>query len=240
MTGRTASAGPALDEETGAPVSTAASAGEQVEYGVGLRLRNVRIPKGELELFVERAGDSGASNFGFGIELIRRRGDLELQIGIEKENISPGGGVWIERGKTVPTDVADYVLDADDATEKLGWITFEFTFLKHSPITKQLAVRYGAGAGLGIITGSLQHYNVICAGGATNEAPEPGCRPMALGGQASPEDDGTPKKYDLPPVFPVVNAIIGLQFKPTDKITVNFETGIRTVLFLGLSGAYFF
>jgi hypothetical protein len=44
------------------PTSTTETTGEKpVEYGVGLRLRNVRIPKAELELFLERAGDDGSS-----------------------------------------------------------------------------------------------------------------------------------------------------------------------------------
>jgi len=36
---------------------------------------------------------------------------------------------------------------------------------------------------------------------------EPGCKPTALGGTASAARG--PNDYDLPPVFPVVNAIIG-------------------------------
>jgi hypothetical protein len=48
-----------------------------------------------------------------------------------------------------------------------------------------------------------------------------------------------PVAYDFPPVFPVVNAIIGLQIRPTPKAVVNIEGGIRTVPFIGLSVGYF-
>jgi hypothetical protein len=215
-----------------------------VEYGVGLRLRNVRIPQAELELFMESAA-GGASNVGVGVEFIRRRGNVELQFGIEYEKVTLAEGVYIEGGKNVAQgDPADFILSPDRADSSLGWVTFEFTFLNHSPINKQLAIRYGGGFGLGIITGSLKRIDVFCTG-ATNSDPEPGCVPPPDGTAIPAPDDGggtpgAPTKYDLPPVFPVVNAIVGLQYRPMPKATVNFEMGIRTMFFIGLSGSYFF
>ena len=96
--------------------------------------------------------------------------------------------------------------------------------------------------GLGIVTGELARYNVVCAPGTTNSAPEPGCRPQSLGGTGSLSSDGGGMivKYDLPPVFPVVNAILGVQIRPTAAMTINIEGGIRTFPFFGVSGGYFF
>ena len=215
-----------------------------IEYGVGLRLRNVRIPKGEIELFLERAGDSGSSTTGLGLDLIRRRGNVELQLGFEFEKIKAGQTTWIESGKDVAAgDAADWVPPDNGG---LGWFTFEFTFLNHAKINKYASIRYGGGAGLGIVTGSLKHYNVFCSG-ASNGMTEPGCAPNdpRFGGRATCEENADcsqvqPVKYNLPPVFPVVNAIIGVQFKPIDKMTINIEGGIRTFLFIGTSAAYFF
>ena len=238
-------AGPALDDDKASPSTdtTLVPPPEKgPEYGIGFRVRNVRIPKAELELFVERAGDTGASNVGLGVDLTRRRGNLELQLGVEFERITPGEGVWIEGGKDVASgDEADYVLDPKDSGKKLGWVTFEFTFLNHAPITKNLAIRYGGGLGLGVVLGELDHYNIVCADGATNEAPEPGCVPDRFGGTgAFTEGTETLVKYKLPPVFPVVNAILGLQIRPIEKMTINIEGGIRTFLFFGVSSSYFF
>lgn len=234
----------ALDDTTtpaadpAAPESTTASSADAVEYGVGLRLRNVRIPQAELELFVDRA-PGGTSNVGFGLDLSRRRGNTELQLGFEFEHITPKEGVWIKKGDNVAAgDQADYMLSPDDAGESLGWFTVEFTFLNHAEITKGLFVRYGGGAGLGILTGSLKRIDVAC-NGATNDNPEPGCVPTSQGGTGT-DVSGAPVKYDLPPVFPVVNAILGLQYRPTPKATINVEGGIRTILFFGVSGSYFF
>ena len=248
--GHNALAGPALDDSKPASLADQPVVTETevpVEYGVGIRIRDVIIPKGELGLFTSHTG-GGSNTVGLGIDLTRRRGNLELQLGIEYEHIEPGEGVYIESNKTVPNDDADYLLSANHSPESLAWVTFEFTFINHTPITKNLSFRYGGGAGIGIVTGGLYRNDVHCAAGATNDNPEPGCVPTQFGGNATYTDtsgnptpgDSSPHKYSLPPVFPVVNAIIGLQFKPTDKMTINLEGGIRTLLFFGLSASYFF
>src|SRR4051794_5344977 len=59
-----------------------------LEYGVDIRLRHVVVPKGMVELFVDRAA-GGASNNGIGVDLVRRRGTIELQLGFEFEHIEP-------------------------------------------------------------------------------------------------------------------------------------------------------
>jgi hypothetical protein len=244
MTGG-AVAQPALDDE-GKPQSTldpaaaptnVETAESKVEYGIDLRLRRVFVPTALIELFVDRSA-GGASNTGIGGAFVRRRGNVELQLGFEFEHIEVEEGVWINKGDTVPADQADYVLSAESADKSLGWFTVEFTFLNHAPINKHVAVRYGGGAGIGFITGGLQKYDVGCAAGATNDNPEPGCVPPAEGGTATVL--GGPADYDLPPVFPVVNAIIGVQIRPIPKAVINIETGIRTLPFIGISGGYFF
>lgn len=213
-----------------------------VEYGVDIRLRRVFVPKGIIELFVERAAD-GASNNGIGLDLVRRRGNVELQLGFEFEHIDPGEGVWINSGESVPQYEADYVISSDRAGKSLGWFSVEFTFLNHAPINKYVAVRYGGGAGLGVITGGLQHYDVQCAPGASNANPEPGCVPSGIKSPSGQNGTGAatgPVDYDLPPVFPVVNAIVGVQIRPSPKAVVNIEGGIRTIPFVGMSAGYFF
>lgn len=244
-------AGPALDDGSPPAGTTAdgmpvvATEENPVEYGIGIRLRNVRVPKSVLELFVERSA-GGASNVGFGVELLRRRGTVELQLGFEFERLEVGEGVWINKGENVASgDEADYILAPKNTPDgsALGWFTIEFTFINHAVINKYLSFRYGGGAGLGIITGDLYRYNIIC-NGATNNSPEPGCLPpppaTSDGRGMYSEGTQTAVKYDLPPVFPVINGIIGVQLKPMDKLVINLETGIRTVPFLGTSVAYFF
>ncbi len=241
----TATAAPASDPAQPAGSSTPAATKPEdpdaPKYGIALRVRNVWVPNGIMELFVEH-GAGGASNVGFGGELIRRKGTVELQLGFEYEHINIGEGVWVESGKNVATNPegADYVLSPEHAPDEtnFGWFTIEFTFLNHAKINKYLAFRYGGGADIGIMTGGVYHYDIVaCGPGATNDNVEP-CKPAQAGGTGAAS--GPPVKYDLPPVFPVVNAIVGLQIKPTDKAVINIETGIRTMPFFGVSGGYFF
>lgn len=228
-----------------AAVGTGAASGGEVEYGVGVRLRSVWVPKSVLQLFVTRAA-GGAHNYGVGVDLTRRRGSTELQLGFEFEHVNVGQGVWINKSDNVAMgDEADYVLGPDQSTgsgNQFGWFTLEFSFFNHADITPWLAVRYGAGLGLGVLIGELDHYNIICAPGATNASPEPGCVPPRFQGTGTySEGQETLVKYDLgTPVFPVVNAVVGLQFKPTEHTTINLEGGIRTLPFIGVSSSMFF
>nr|HEX4316392.1 hypothetical protein [Kofleriaceae bacterium] len=215
---------------------------EAVEYGIGIRLRSVYVPQSILELFVDRAA-GGAQNYGYGVDIVRRRGNTELQLGIEFEHVQPPEGVYINKGDVVPQNSIDYILSPQESGHDLGWFTIDFTFFHHAEINKYVSFRYGAGLGLGIITGELDHFNVVCAGGSTNQNVNPGCFPTQFHGTGTDEDGHNFQqqvKYDLPPVFPVVNGIIGFQFKPTDKFTINVEGGIRSLPFLGLEMGYFF
>lgn len=251
ITKSSASAGPALDDDKSrarqpTPAATAdppATSDETpVEFGVGVRFRSVWVPKSVLEVFLERAA-GGAQDYGVGVDLTRRRGTTELQLGFEYEHINVGQGVWINKGDDVAAgDEADFVLGPEASGHQLRWFTIEFTFLNHAEITKAVAVRYGGGIGLGIVLGELDHYNIICTN-ATNASPEPGCVPPSprFNGQGMyTEGTETLEAYSLPPVFPVVNAILGLQIRPTSHMTINIEGGIRTLPFVGVSSSVFF
>src|ERR1041385_8870322 len=128
-------AGPAMDDDkkptptTDPSVAPTTPLGERVIYGLDLRLREQFLPSGLMGLFVEHV-PGGTSNGGWGVDFVRRRGNVELQLGIEHEEITAADGVWIEKGKNVSSgDSADYILSPSDAPEHFGWYTIEFTFL---------------------------------------------------------------------------------------------------------------
>src|ERR1043165_7417835 len=247
----TAWGGAALDDEgkpqrttdpNAAPDTTATA--DQVEYGADFRLREVFIPSWMLNLFMDN-NPGGASMGGIGFDFVRCRGNVELQLGFETERIEPKEGVYVN-GDFPSTD---FILSPDHAGENLRWYTLEFTFLNHAVINKYLAVRYGGGAGLGILSGGVKRVDTACAGSASKDNPVPGCVPVGYTyeGQAgtgivTPDNagDSEPNPYNLPPVFPVVNAIIGVQLKPVPKAVINIEAGIRTLPFIGISAGYFF
>jgi hypothetical protein len=196
------------------------------EYGVGLRLRGVFVPKGMLELFVEEAS-SGVFHPGFGLELTRRKGEFELVLGFEYENVSPEDGFWLEKGDdpVVPGQSPDFV-----DFEGLGWFTADLTFAFQSAINDMVAFRYGAGFGLGLVFGDALQTDSVCTGSDI----ENDCTPITGGGGQIRDP------ADIPPVFPVVNLLVGAQIKPTKKMTINIEGGLRTLFFFGVSSNYYF
>lgn len=199
----------------------------KAEYGVGLRLRGVFEPKFMIELFLEEAA-SGVFSPGYGLELNRRRGNFELVLGFEYENVSPDDGFYLEKGDdpTMAGEAPDFV-----EFDGLGWFTVDLAFMFHSPINDKVAFRYGAGFGIGIVTGEALQTDSTCSG-----------RDIQNDCTRLPEGPGVQYKdpADLPPVFPVVDLVAGMQFRPTPKMTVNLEGGLRTLFFFGLSSTYYF
>jgi len=42
------------------------------------------------------------------------------------------------------------------------------------------------------------------------------------------------KKADVPPVLPVVNALLGLQFRPTNFLHIHIDAGLHTVPYVSV------
>lgn len=222
-----AAAQAALDDDDtsddSAPAATSSLVeGPKTNIGVGLRLRNVRIPAGMLEWFIESV-PGGVSNYGFGAELARRKGDFEVQFGVEYEKLTVTKGYWVEKDKPLPGATADFVRD-----DGFGWVTAELTFMYHTPIIPQLAVRYGGGAGIGILMGEVRRTDQICNTSSTESCMD------------DPNAVNNDSPYDLPPVMLVINAIVGVQVRPTNEIFINIEGGLRTVPFFGMTAGYYF
>jgi hypothetical protein len=211
------------DEDDDAAVAPTATAGleEQTLIGLGLRLRNVRLPESVLEIFVEDA-PGGSSSLGIGAEISRRKGDFELVFGVEYESISVVDGNWVERDKEPPGDEVDFV-----EFEGFGWITADVTFLNHTRFGQYFALRYGGGAGIGVLLGEVKRTDRLCTSSDLDSC-------EYRGGENFEEP------YDLPPVFPVLTGLFGAQIRPTPNFLVNVELGIRTLPFFGVTAGYYF
>jgi hypothetical protein len=197
------------------------------EYGVGLRLRGVFEPSFMMNLFVEDQTSGGMFHPGFGLELNRRKGEFELVLGFEYENLSPDDGFWREKGDdgTSPGQTPDFI-----EFDGLSWFTTDLTFMFHSPINDKVAFRYGAGFGLGIVFGDALQNDTNCTG---TDFENDCTLDMSAGAQKN-------DPADIPPVFPVVNLLVGAQFRPSRAVSINIETGLRTIFFFGVSGTYYF
>lgn len=198
-----------------------------VDYGAAFRLRQIYVPEGVLEVFVKDAS-SGVSHTGFGAEVIRRHGEFELSLGVEYEHINPEDGLWLEKGDDpgVPGQQPDYV-----EFKNFRWLAADITFAWHKPINEMLAFRYGAGFGLGVVMGQVLQTDTQCTNSDIGS-----CTPYAAQMPGVQYKD----EADLPPVFPVINLLLGLQVRPADNISIDVEVGLRSVAYAGTSIAYFF
>lgn len=200
-------------------------------YGIGLRMRYVFFPKSIIELFVEEAS-SGIAHPGFGLEFIRKKNDFSIHIGIEHENVSPKDGRWLEKGDDpgVPGQAPDFV-----EFDGLSWTTIDAEFMFHKNLAKGFDLRYGAGFGLGIIHGQALQTDQVCQPGT---APEEIDDPGSCMNDPNPEQVNDPS--DIPPVFPVVNIVLGLHYSPIENLSFYLDGGMRSLFFVGLGTAYFF
>ena len=198
-----------------------------VEYGVGVRFRIVTIPKFLLEQFWEEVS-SASTNPGFGIDFVRKRGEFEFSIGLEWESLAGEDGFWLENGDNGVSDgqTPDFV-----EFDGFSWLTLDASFIFHKPLHEKFALRYGGGFGLGVIFGEVLQTDSMCSSRAINE---PGvCN-------VDPNAEQVNDPANIPPVFPVINLTVGGQLRPIEKLNINFELGIRTAFFAGLSASYMF
>ena len=216
------------DDDDGPPPADTSSdliAPEKAEMGVQIRLRRVHAPKGLIELFVDTA-PAGAAHTGIGADFVRRKGNFELNVGFEWESLSIEDGVWIDKGDTIPADEADF-LEFDG----FGWVTFDAAFVWTTPVHEKVRIRYGAGVGIGIVLGEILRTDYACTNTTTESC--------TLRTSPPAENNKTPED-DIPPVFPVINVLAGIQIRPVPNMAINIEGGLRSFPYFGTSVGYFF
>lgn len=198
---------------------------DKAQLGVQIRLRRVHIPKGLIELFVDTA-PAGAAHTGIGADFVRRKGSFEFNVGFEWESLSIEDGVWIDKGDTIPADEADF-LEFDG----FGWVTFDASFVWSTPVHEKVRIRYGAGVGLGIVLGEILRTDYACTSSDVDSC--------TLRTNPPAENNKEPED-DIPPVFPVINVLAGVQIRPVPNMAINLEAGLRTAPYFGTTIGYFF
>lgn len=208
------------------PSPAAAQAEPDTEYGLGVRGGLMAVPQGVYEAFVERAS-SGTSRAGFGAELVRRRGDFEVAFAVGYDQLSPEDGLWLEDGDT-PPEGTPYLMEFED----LGWVTVGPTFTWHTPLgdAERVALRYGAGVGVAIMTGDAFRTSTECESEALAS-----CEPIT-----DPEDGRLRDPITIPSVLPLASLVAGLQFRLHPRANLNLEAGFRTVGYAGGGLTVFF
>lgn len=205
------------------PRTSRAEKGKKAEFGMGVSARQIQLTRGVAEVFSE-AAPGGTRTEGYSVEFARRGKDLEFVLGFGYDNLEASNGYYLETAgdSSVPGQV--------DYTDFTGFHTYSIdaTFVGYLSLHKVLAIRYGAGLGLGIIRGQITRTDSICSSDNIQR-------------DCVPDPDGVQQNeaIDLPPVLPIFHAHAGLQLRVIKSMAINIDAGLRNVPYFGVSAMFY-
>jgi hypothetical protein len=231
-------------------LAAAPSRAPNVSYGTGVRLRWVSVPKWMLNLFTKK--NVPLSSYAVAGEFYRRKGEFDFILGLGYQNMSPPDGNWLGKGHDATFDT-DYV-----QFKGLGFVGIDASFVWHTFFTDWFGMHYGAGLGLGIVTGHMlrtsngEGCTEANAGDYTKchpigvTCPPSGCTDASLAALGTgPDDAGNPHRFvdpNVPPVLPIVNVVVGVDFRlpQVRGWEAKLEGGFYDAFFLGGGVGYTF
>jgi hypothetical protein len=220
-----------------APMVAAADVAEEsgpvrppdLSYGAALIGRWVSVPAWLLNSFTKK--NVPLSSYGVGAELFRRKGNFQVGVSFVYQNMSPQDGNWLGKGDSHPaaTDT-DYV-----QFRGVALYAVDVSFVWTQMLNNWFGLHYGAGIGFGIVGGHILRTSnspMVCT--EANAGNPADCYPIsptngpvdcangicseqqlkALG--AGPDDPNNPHRFtdpNLPPVLPIVNVVVGIDFR---------------------------
>lgn len=192
-------------------------------FGVGVNARQLRLTRGLAELFAERA-PPGTRTPGYSVEFAKRGERLEFVLGLGYDNLEASNGYYLENagdpltpGQVDFTDFDGFHIYSVDASV-LGYLTLH----------EIVALRYGAGLGIGFVRGQITRTDASC----TSDRLQRDCVPY-------PEGEQQQEPIDLPKALPVLNGLIGLQLRPVKAVAINIDLGLRNVPYVGASAMFY-
>jgi hypothetical protein len=212
-----------------------------VSYGVAARLRWVSVPGWLLNAFTKK--NMPLSSWGTGIELFRRKANFEVVVSFSYQSLSASDGNWLGSGNNAATDT-NFV-----QFQHLALYGIDAAFIWRAAFNKWLGVHYGAGFGIGIVGGHILR-TIDNSGDCTdaNAGDPTQCHPANVTCTASSCNDaqlqaaGRFVSSDVPPVLPIINVVLGLDFR-VPKVRgweAKIEGGFYDAFYLGGGIGYAF
>lgn len=203
--------------------SAEAKDGPGSTFGLGASARQIYLTQGLAETFTEDA-PGGTRQQGFSIEFARRGHSLEFVLGFGYDKLEAVNGYYLENaGNALTPGKVDYT-----EFDGFHWFTIDATLVGYAKLHKILALRYGGGLGVAYLRGEILRTDAECS----TENIHTDC---------VPDPDGAQQRdpVNLPPALPVLNAFVGLQFRPVSKLAINLDAGIHNVPYLGASVMFY-
>jgi len=200
-----------------------------LSYGVAARLRWVTVPAFLLNLFTKK--NVPLSTWGTGVEVFRRKGDLDIVLALSYQNMSPSDGNWLGSDNDPATQTNFVHFDG------LALYGLDASFIWHNHFTDWFGIHYGAGFGIGIVAGHIDRtviHNAACTDATAGDTSV--CKPVAANG------DHSMVSGDVPPVVPIINVQAGVDFR-VPKLRgweARLEGGFYDAFYLGGAVGYTF
>lgn len=219
---------PPDESETDLGDEPAPAAPRDLWYGAAARLRWVSVPGWLLNTFTKN--NVPLSSWGTGLELFRRKGNFEFAVAFNYVNLSPPDGNWLGSSSDPATQVNLVHFD------HFAMVAVDASFIWHTLLTSWFGLRYGAGFGLGILSGHLVRTyanNGQCT--AQNAGDTSVCKP-------DPANIQQPPSTSVPGAVPILNVDVGVEFRiPRARgLEIRLDGGFYDTFFLGGGVGYAF
>ncbi|HEY2899931.1 MAG TPA: hypothetical protein VGL59_05095 [Polyangia bacterium] len=226
-----------------------------VSYGVAMRFRWVSVPAWMLNVFTKKNVPLGFTALpgAWAIEGFRRKQNFDIAVSVGYQAMSPPDGNWLGTGKdpAVDTDFVQF--------RNLGMVNADISFVWHAMFTDWIGMHYGAGLGVGFVTGNILRTSDSAACTDANLGDLTKCHPvniqctptscpeaaLAATSRNPPDTADHPSRFtdpDVPSVIPIINAVVGVDFRVPSLRgwEAKIEGGFYDALFLGGGVGYTF
>ncbi|HEY6477111.1 MAG TPA: hypothetical protein VI456_11060 [Polyangia bacterium] len=201
-----------------------------LSYGVAARLVWVSVPSWLLNVFTKK--NVPLSSWGTGLQVFRRKGNFDIALSFNYQNMSPANGNWLGSSATPLTDVSYLQF------QSFALYGFDASFIWHAFFTDWFGMHYGAGVGIGILGGNIRRTKALDGNCTAANAGDPNqCTHNSMASQNSVEP-----LENVPGAVPILNAVLGVDFRvPTLRgWEARLEGGFYDAFFLGGGVGYTF
>lgn len=220
---------------------------------IGLRFRNIIVPKAFVNIFAD--GGATVNVFSFGPEFTTRKDNFELDLALSYADYSMDP--FLFKGKNDGNDAWEIV----SSDMKLLYLTADLLYeIPLDKATGRFSILLGGGVGLGIVFGNLYRAQAYPTPGASLDPNDVShwrrCEVVGEGGIAAGTGnvfcDGSNEHYGnydepswvnggaKPSVFPWISfPQVSFRFKPIKQLQIRADAGLAiTGVFFGMSAGY--
>lgn len=214
---------------------------------IGLRLRNVIVPKFMINLFAD--GGASVNVFMIGPEFTSRKNGLEIDLALSYADYSMDP--FLFKGK----NDGQFAWEMVSSEMKLVYFTSDLLFDVPIDEKGRFSLLVGGGVGIGLVFGNLHRAQAYPGPGAQNPSPDDvgaWSKCSGAGGPGGPYCDGSNNHYGdydepswinggaKPSVFPWISfPQVSFRFKPIKQLQTRLDAGFSiTGMFFGLSAGY--